>query len=154
MSLPAAWVEKLFAKLTVTYGRDFSARWEGLDPDAVKADWAETLGGYVANPDAIGYALEHLPADKPPTVLSFAEICRRAPVAAPLALPAPPPDPEIAKTALSAIKRMNNRSPGDRSWAHRLKDREERNTGSRLTQFQRDAWREALAMPASQEGEA
>lgn len=147
MSLPSAWVDRLFAKLTVTYGADFLRRYDGIDLAAVKADWADKLAGYVQAPKAIAYALSVLPADKPPTVLGFADLCRRAPIKSPLALPAPDPDPEVSKAAVSAIKRISTAPVGSREWASRLKEREQRSGGKTLTKFQRDAWREALAVP-------
>lgn len=33
MSLPAAWIDKIFTKLTLAYGRDFLGRWEGHRPE-------------------------------------------------------------------------------------------------------------------------
>lgn len=77
--LPLPWVEKVFRKLTMTYGRDFAARWEGLDENDVIADWAEELAGFINHPDALSYALKNLPAGKPPTVIEFRDIARKAP---------------------------------------------------------------------------
>lgn len=149
MSLPVAWVDRLFERLTLAYGRDFSGRWEGVSVDAVKADWAERLAGYVNAPDALAWALDNLPMTRPPTVLEFAALCARAPVKPVLSLPAPDTvaKPEAVKAALAGLSL--NRTPAGRQWAEKLREREEREsrgaTGSaRLTQFQRDAWREAL----------
>lgn len=150
MSLPSAWVDKLFAKLTVTYGADFLRRYDGIDLAAVKADWAEQLAGYERSPEAIAYALSVLPADKPPTVLGFMDLCRRAPIRGLPALPAPAPDPEVSKAAMSAIKRIGVTGlAGPREWAFRLRDRERQQGSRRLTKFQRDAWREALGLPTN-----
>lgn len=146
MSLPASWVDRIFQKLTLTYGRDFAARWEGLDVSEVKADWAEALGGYEQHPEAIAFALTILDPAKPPTVLQFAELCRRAPVKAPLALESPAPNPEVATMALNALKRAGVKQVGDKSWAYRLRDREIQGKGKGLTSFQRHAWREALGV--------
>jgi hypothetical protein len=97
MALPDSWVEKIFMKLTVAYGRDFLSRWEGLDLDLVKADWAHELDGYVNHPNALAYALENLPADKPPTAKQFRAICNTCPLPRLEALPAPvgSPSPEV-----------------------------------------------------------
>lgn len=149
MPLPSRWVDSLFAKLTVTYGQDFLRRWEGVPMDTVKADWAEALGGYEQHPEAIAFALTILDPAKPPTVLQFAELCRRAPVKAPLALEAPAPDPEVAAMALNALKRAGVKQVGDKSWAYRLRDREIQGKGKGLTSFQRHAWREALGFAAN-----
>ncbi len=144
-TLPSGWVDRIFARLTLTYGQEFLRRYEGLPMDEVKADWALQLGGYVSNPQAIAFALESLPADRAPTVLQFAELCRRAPVMAPPALPAPAPDPVAAKAALSAVQGIARKpAGGSRSWAEALRERELRGTGRKLTKFQREAWREVL----------
>ena len=68
-ALPLAWVEKVFRKLTVVYGRDFMARWEGQEINDVIEDWAEELAGFVNWPEAIAWALKNLPDSKPPTGL-------------------------------------------------------------------------------------
>ena len=71
MSLPSNWIDTIFSKLTLIYGRDFAGRWEGMNIADVKADWAHELDGLDASPQRIAYALKNLPASKPPTVLEF-----------------------------------------------------------------------------------
>lgn len=77
MPLPQSWVDALFARLSVRYGAAFLHQYGDADPEAVKADWAEALGGIRG--DAIAYALQYLPADRPPTALQFRDACLRAP---------------------------------------------------------------------------
>lgn len=86
MPLPTSWADHLFAKLGVRYGAAFLRQWTDTDPALVKADWAEVLDG--TSGDAIGYALRNLP-DRPMNATQFRDLCRRAPVAATQALPAP-----------------------------------------------------------------
>lgn len=117
-ALPEQWVDRIFQKLAVTYGRDFLSRWEGLDIGAVKGDWGHELRGFQQSPDAIKHALEHLPHDKPPTVLEFRELCLKAPKYAPKALPAPKPDPAVVREVMGALKPAGEY---DRlGWAKRL----------------------------------
>jgi len=145
MSLPANWVDRIFSKLTVTYGRAWLSMWEGVDIDSVKADWAGELSIYQQNPAAIAHALDNLPASKPPTVLQFREVCRTAPAAATPRLSAPAPNPEQVARVAAAAKALHKRplsATGNLQWAIRLQERERRGPG--LTQFQRDAWRDAL----------
>lgn len=78
MSLPADWVEYIFSKLTLTYGRDFLSRWEGLSAEDVKADWAHELDGFDSHPALIEHALKHLP-ERAPTVIEFRRIARGGP---------------------------------------------------------------------------
>jgi hypothetical protein len=118
------------------FGRDFLSRYEGLDVAAVKAEWAEDLAGFQQAPAAIKFALDNLPSDKPPTSLQFRDLCRRAPQYAPKALPAPTPDPEMAKTVRQAFKSIN--AYGTTEWAAKLRARIESHE-IRPTKFQRDA---------------
>lgn len=76
--LPLPWVQKIFQKLNLVYGRDFLSRWEGQELGAVMGDWAHELRGFADKPQAIAYALQHLP-EKPPTVLQFRAICNASP---------------------------------------------------------------------------
>lgn len=90
--LPPAWVDRIFEKLTLIYGRDFVNRWQstGVPIEGVKADWGHELAGFINHPEAIAHALENLPSDKAPTVLQFRDMCRKAP---------PKPVPAIAYSA-------------------------------------------------------
>lgn len=80
MSLPSNWIEPIFTKLTLIYGQQFLRRWQDLDLDAVKDDWAHELDGLDHSPKRIAYALQNLPPEKPPTVLEFRAIAWRMPV--------------------------------------------------------------------------
>lgn len=44
--LPAKWVDRIFAKLTLTDGRQFTDQYRNLDTDAVKTNWALELAGF------------------------------------------------------------------------------------------------------------
>ena len=105
MSLPTAWVDKIFTKLTLVYGRDFLSRWEGIAIADVKTDWAHELSGFENWPEGIAHALQHLPSTKPPTVYEFRDLaykCERTKV---VAIPSPKADPaivEMVKQKLSA----------------------------------------------------
>ena len=59
------WVDKIFMKLGLVYGRALLSQYEGFDIDDVKADWAHELAGYENHPDSIAFALQNLPTDKP-----------------------------------------------------------------------------------------
>ena len=61
MSLPLPWIDKIFEKLTIVYGRDFIGRWEGLEISDVKTDWGHELSGFENWPGAISHALATLP---------------------------------------------------------------------------------------------
>lgn len=151
MSLPSPWVEKIFTKLTLVYGRSFLDRWAGLDVDAVKADWAHELAGLQQSPSTISYALQNLPADKPPTVLEFRAICRRKPPEAFVGLPAVKLDPErLAEHAATARRRMPKHAPGNKDWAHRIINREA--AGDKIRPYTLSCAREALGIKSAQRG--
>ncbi|CAB4164379.1 hypothetical protein UFOVP919_4 [uncultured Caudovirales phage] len=89
LPLPNAWVEKIFARMQGIYGRDFIGQYStgmvnGIDAglENAKATWAEELGGFIKWPEAIAYALEHLP-ERVPNCIQFKQLCRMAPRPAP-----------------------------------------------------------------------
>lgn len=142
MSLPSPWVDKIFAKLAVTYGQRFLGLYAGLDLQAVKDDWGYELRAYAQSPKAIAHALENLPTDKPPTVLEFRQLCRGAPhyIEAPkLESPRSLPPANMA----AAIADIGKDKYDPKQWAHDLKDREKRDPKG-LTAAQKLMWREAL----------
>ena len=143
MSLPAAWIDKIFTKLTLTYGDEFMRRYGTMPANDVKSNWAHELGGFEKMPEAIGYALQYLPADRAPTVLQFRDLCRAAPRATELAL-APPKNELVSPEVIAATRAVFKpiRNTGNKDWAYALKRREE--TGDRLTQAQRMMWRAAI----------
>ena len=123
MSLPAAWTDKIFTKLTLAYGRDFLARWEGIDLNDVKSDWGHELAGFAEHPEAIAYALANLPP-KAPSVIEFRALARRAPLPEVKLLDAPKADParvaaELAKLAPLRVRKSDT-LPNGKEWAHRL----------------------------------
>lgn len=121
MSLPSPWVDRIFDKLTLTYGQAFLRRWQDLDIQAVKDDWAHELSGFQQSPQAITYALQNLPVDKPPTVLEFRAICRSRPPEVFTALPAVKLDAgRLEAHVATARRRMPKQAPGNRDWAHRI----------------------------------
>lgn len=122
MSLPAQWIDRIFDKLTLTYGQSFLRRWSDIDLNSVKSDWAHELAGFEHHPKAIAWALQNLPADKPPTVLDFKFLARRAPPDEVPRLEAPKADParvaaELAKLA-PVVKKPSARPSTD--WAKRI----------------------------------
>lgn len=106
--LPMKWIDEIFRRLSVRYGREFSLKYENLDPEAVKRDWQDFLVGFASRPDAIEYALKNLPDSKPPNVAEFAAICRRAPIKSELALPhfETPEEKEKAAQRLQQLREM------------------------------------------------
>lgn len=124
MSLPETWTNKIFDKMTLIYGRDFAARWEGMQIADVKADWSHELSGYENRPKAISWALQNLPVGKPPTVLEFRKLANTLPQEATVFLDAPRADPARVQHELSKLSAAPAKTDG-REWARRIISRKE-----------------------------
>lgn len=134
MSLPLQAVERLFARLSATYGRDFMSKFEGVDPNAVKSSWAHELANFANDLPSIAWALEHLP-ERAPNVLEFRAIARRA--------PAPEvPRVEVSKAGAErvaaelaklgpTIKAIRHTPSGSKDWARRIVENDRNGIRSR-----------------------
>ena len=132
MDSSASLVDLIFRKCTLVYGRDFLNRWEGMSIGEVKADWERDLGMLLNNPQAVKHALMHLPADRPPTVLQFKNLCINLPRLFAPALDAPRASTVVAAAAMAAVRKvLQPASQHPKAWAHKLHDQER--DGRRLT---------------------
>ena len=123
MSLPLPWVDKIFSKMALVYGRDFINRWEGLELSDVKTDWGHELAGFENWPEAIAHALSNLPPDRAPTVLQFRELARKAPKPDRPALPEPAANPERMAAELRKLAPILKKADGPydhKAWARRI----------------------------------
>ena len=146
MSLPMPWIEKIFHKLILTFGRDFLDRWKGIPLEDVKADWAHELRGLQQNPSAIKYGLENCLNGKAPTVQEFRAVCIRRPDAS-LALPEPAADPQRVAAELAKLAPVRTVAMVDhKAWAKRLKACHE--AGEKLNMNQVSCYTEALGIAA------
>lgn len=123
MSLPLKAVDRLFERLMATYGRDFMARYEGLELAAVKTVWAHELGGFADRLSDVAWALENLQA-RCPNAIEFRDLCRKAPVPEAPRLPEPKADPERVRAELSKLGGLRQNavrgSGGGKDWARRI----------------------------------
>ena len=103
MSLPDVWVERLIARLQLRYGAEWTRAYAGIDPNAVKADWAHVLSGLTL--DALDLGVKRLPTDRPPNAMQFRALCFVAapPPVAP-ALPAPKADPALMRRIAAKMR--------------------------------------------------
>lgn len=99
-------IDIIFKKLALRYGRDFTGKWEGIDLDDVKSDWALELDGFEKAPHAIFYALQNLPEVKAPNVAEFRAIARRAPSQQVLKIDAPKADPALVRACLAQARAL------------------------------------------------
>jgi hypothetical protein len=145
MSIPTAWIDRIFDKLTLVYGQSFLRRWSDIDLNAVKSDWAHELSGFEHHPKAIAWALQNLPPDKPPTVLDFKFLARRAPPDELPRLEAPKADPERVAAELAKLAPVL-KAPVQRAntdWAKAIVARAE--AGERVSSLPLRMAREVLA---------
>jgi len=148
MSLPINAVERLFQRLTATYGAEFVNKWDNVSMVDVKTAWAHELAAYTTNLNAIGWALENLPI-RVPNLIEFKHLCKQAPRPESLALSEPKAaadvvDRELAKIAAEAFKLpVDGRGNVDhKRWARRLKERDKE--GENITMIQRRFYQIAL----------
>lgn len=149
MSLPIKAIDRLFERLGLTYGSQWSRMWEGVPIAEVKSSWAHELASY-AKPErmaAIVWALDNLP-ERCPNAIEFRNLCRRAPMPEAPKLPEPKADPERLKVELAklrepAVQAARAVSFGDgKEWARRILGRFE--SGERLNATTLRFAREAL----------
>jgi hypothetical protein len=100
MPIPSAWVDRIFARLSIRYGAPFLAQWPDAAPDVIKADWAKVLANL--SMDDIAYGLENLPA-APPKAMAFRDLCLSAPRPATKLLPEPKASPELVRRVAKTI---------------------------------------------------
>lgn len=136
------WVNRIFDKLMLVYGRDFVGRWDGVPIDSVKADWAHELSGFESQPEAIKHALLHLNPAKPPTVLEFRNLAANAPQAADIQLAPPTPDKAFRDRLIGSMTAPA--VSGTKDWARSLKARLE--AGDRLNANQIRCFKNALGL--------
>ena len=117
MPLQSRWIDEIMARLAVRYGSRWSSLWQGVDPELVRADWAEQLDGMT--PESIRKALDSLPDDFPPTATAFrkAGAIRQESRTVP-ALPAP--DPEGAQRVAETMAGVSVLGERPREWMVRL----------------------------------
>lgn len=152
MSLRSEAVERIFTRLTATYGREFMGKWDGQEIVAVKSLWAHELASFDEKPrlHCIAWALENLPP-RAPNLIEFKLLCRQAPQWQALKLDVPKADPkvvdaEMAKIAATAIRSsVDPKAPGDPlAWAKRLKAKHD--AGEKLGTYQIFCYRKALGI--------
>lgn len=113
MAFPESWAKKVIHRLFVRYGAEWDALNRGREMPDILDDWMMALDGFEAHPDAIAWALDHLP-ESPPNAVRFRNLARQAP--AKTELPALPPasaSPEVMARVGEKLARV--RVGSDRS---------------------------------------
>jgi hypothetical protein len=105
MSLSLKAVDRLFERMALTYGKQFTDMYSTVDPASVKTLWAHELAAYAGSLHRIAWSLENLPP-RCPNVIEFKQLCRQAPAPEAPALPEPKADPERLKRELAKLGDM------------------------------------------------
>ena len=129
MSLPAEVIDRLFSRMTLTYGRAFLDQWAGQEANDVKTFWGYELAEFNGRLKPIAWALENLP-ERCPNIIAFRNLARSAPRPADApALPEPPADParlsaELAKLApVRSATAAASKSVDHKAWARQIVER-------------------------------
>ena len=147
MLLPTAAIDRLFSRLAISYGTEFTNKWGTLSSTEVKSHWAHELGIFEDNLHAIGWALKNLP-DRCPNLIEFKSLCKQAPRTSRTALDAPKAPAEVvrvlAEIAATALKtpKDENGNVDHKRWAKKLKARHEK--GEKLSLYQIKCYKTAL----------
>ena len=145
MALPTKVIERLFEKLQLSYGTEFTNKWGNLDSIDLMTNWAHELAQFADNLTAIGWALQNLP-DRCPNLIEFKSLCKQAPRPQYEALDAPKAPVEVIDREISKMLAGLLKKPADtidhKRWAKRLKQRHE--NGEILSPYQINCYRTAL----------
>lgn len=144
MSLPTKAVDRLFERLSATYGSAWTRQWADVPMLDVKSAWSHELSGYRL--ESLAWALENLP-ERCPNVIEFRNLCRRAPQPEVPQLPEPKADParlaqEFAKLGEIRAKAKDFKVD-HKAWARRIIARAD--SGDKVAPFCLRLAKEALA---------
>lgn len=142
-------IDRLFTRLSATYGAEWTRQWASVPITDVKTAWGHELAGYAsskAGRNVIKHALDNLP-ERCPNVIQFKNICRAAPTRDVPRLEAPKADKAKVADALAKIAPPSDNPHGAKAWAHRLKARHA--DGDRLSVFQISCYQTALGEVAA-----
>ena len=125
MSMPLQAVDRLFSRLTMTYGPAFTKTFEGLDLNEVKSLWSHELAFYCTQERMfdVAWALENLP-ERAPNIIEFRNLCRKAPEREKPRLPEPKADPVRLQKELARLgeirEKVLNIKVDHKAWAKRI----------------------------------
>ena len=146
MSLSTQAIDRLFQRLSATYGAHWTRQWADVPMTDIKTVWSHELSMFSDNLKAIGWALEHLP-DNCPNLMQFKSLCKQAPKPdykhlespkAPLDLV----DNEILQMVKTLVEPQKDKDY--KAWARKLKARDE--AGDKLSAHQVWSYKTALEL--------
>lgn len=145
MSMNPAVLDRLFERLTATYGAAWDRSLGAVPLSDAKSVWGDILQNFGSRLDDIAWALDSLP-ERPPNAIEFRNLCRRAPAPDVPRLPEPKADParvaaELRKLAPIRRAAASGGEHDGKAWARRLIARHEAGEGLRpiALRFAREA---------------
>jgi hypothetical protein len=118
MSIPTKAVDRLFERLSATYGAAWTRQWADVPVNDVKSAWGHELSGFGNHLEALAWALENLP-ERCPNVIEFKNLCRRAPEKELPKLPEPKANPERLKAELAKLGETRKEIASKTSYDHK-----------------------------------
>lgn len=120
-------IDRLFHRLSATYGADWDRSLGQTPINDAKTVWAHELSPFKNSLNRLAWALENLP-ERCPNVIVFKKLCQSAPVPDAPALPEPKADPkrvaeELAKLAPLRQRNEEHARVDHKAWAKRLQAR-------------------------------
>lgn len=76
---PEAGLDYIFAHMSAIYGAVFIRNWEGIEPAFVRQVWLEGCGKALTYRPKLDYALAHMNAERPPSMLVFKKLLQDGP---------------------------------------------------------------------------
>jgi len=123
--MPLQAVDRLFSRLTMTYGPAFTRTFEGLNLNEVKSLWSHELAFYCTRDRMIdvAWALENLP-ERAPNIIEFRNLCRKAPEREVPRLPEPKADPVRLRKELARLGEIREKvlstTVDHKAWARQI----------------------------------
>ncbi|QIM51606.1 hypothetical protein [Hydrogenophaga crocea] len=148
MSLSLQAIDRLFTRMSVTYGEAWNRSLGQAPINDVKSVWAHELGVFANSLTRIAWALENLPA-KCPNVIEFRNLCRQAPMPEAPRLPEPKADPERVRAELAKLGdlkvKVQTKGGDGREWARSILRRYQacERINPTVLRFAREALKEA-----------
>ena len=110
MSLPIEVINKVFLRLSNTYGSAWDSLWALNDIHEVKELWADQLGFFHEKWDCFRWAFENLP-ERPPNLIQFKKLlmeCPKLRTETQVYLPPPdvPPMPDEIRKKINELRKI------------------------------------------------
>lgn len=149
MTMSVKAIDRIFARLSATYG----AAWErslGSAPLAdVKSAWAHELAGFADRLNDVAWALERLP-ERCPNVLEFRSLCRQSPTPEVPRIEGPRADPARVQQELAKLQEVRTQmaaaTTNGKAWARSILAQVE--AGHAVSRYRRESAEMALGMRA------